>query len=68
MNSPLRLPPRLPGIPATPVPGRQADLDALFEGDAEREWRAFLALGQRVDAALLQGHLPWRHPPVLLSF
>ena len=70
MNSRLPLPPRQPGRPVTPLPRPclQADPDPLFEGDAEREWQAFLALGQRVDASLLRAHLPWRHGPVLLSF
>ena len=57
-----------PSILAAPMPGGLDNLDALFNGDAQREWEAFLALGRRVDAAILGGHLPWRHPPVLLSF
>ena len=68
MNPSLLMPPRPPSFPGTPMPAWQDDLDELFAGDAEREWQAFLALGRRVDAAVLDGHLPWRHRPVLLSF
>ena len=68
MNATLLVSTRPPCLPVTPVPSWQDDLDESFDGDAEREWQAFLALGQRVDAAILAGKLPWRHPPVLLSF
>lgn len=68
MNATLPVSTRPPSPPATPAPSWRYDFDESFEGDAEREWQAFLALGQRVDAAILASNLPWRHPPVLLSF